>query len=268
MRDRVAFKLHSSWLAAITGPGLGLEFIPMIRKELFDMKFRIFITILFMVAIMLIPSSTLAKVGIINVSDGAWDSNWGTNIDPTGGSVDGYYLNVDAFPDVTTYYFGIDANVVNFNVGTIWVRFYMDCNLDGDFDGETDLYALANLNDGVPESLGLYNGDGTIVGPLIFEVVEAPTNDRIEMAGTVTSHDINDCAGSPNRTYVENAYSDGPPFSTQIVYSTPTAIELRSFSAEGNRIPGHLHWIAGVAIVSIAGVVALQIHRGKKSMEE
>jgi len=108
------------------------------------MKHKKSLTILFVVAMLLTPMIASAAVSVIDVSNSVWDNGgpgegtWGDSLGSSA-TVNGYYMNVDAFPVVNTYFFGVDLPNPFISGGAYSVEVYMDCD-GGDPYGPQDLF--------------------------------------------------------------------------------------------------------------------------------
>ncbi|MEJ2750875.1 MAG: hypothetical protein P8183_23655, partial [Anaerolineae bacterium] len=207
------------------------------------------------------PMAASAAVGTINVADGLWDTNWGTSLGSSA-TVNGYYMNVDAYPTVTTYYFGIDTVAFNFNnpSDVFTVDISIDCNQNGSYNDAVDLQAQLLFMFGSLETNLITNPGVPASNTMTYEIIG---DNRIEIAAPVTTPNvinISECVANDNTVLIydqANGFEAGPSG------STPTAIQLQSFNASDNTVSDIFPWIIGVAVISIAGVAFLRIRRRK-----
>jgi len=176
-------------------------------------------------------------------------------------------MNVDAFPVVNTYFFGVDLPNPFVGGHAYSVEVYMDCDGGGPY-GPQDLFVDFSFgvfptfpNPTIYSTFSLIENWGTnsVFDAVSGEIVGGGT--QLEMEVPITIQDISACVGSDNTIQIFE--QNETLFDTGTNGSAPTTIELQNFSAMGNTFSGSLPWIAIIAIVSIAGVIFLQIRRRK-----
>ncbi len=180
--------------------------------------------------LMLTPALVYAAVGVIDVTDGVWDSNWGASMG-SGTNLNGFYQNVDASPGTSEYYFGVDTVSADFTSGIDLIEIRIDCDQSGDATGGNDLYIGLRLNEGIADNNVVADGTQTIrvFNSISYEVIGG---NRVEMRVPVGApHDLTDCLGDNN-----NFRLNSPQNSINQLFNNigPTAIQLKNIGANSN----------------------------------
>jgi hypothetical protein len=232
-------------------------------KEFFNMKLRKSPIILFVVAMLLTPMIASAAVGVINVSDGVWDANWGPSLGSSA-TVDGYYLNVDvSAPGTTTYYFGLDLDSPF--PASYFLYMALDCDQNGSYLDAVDFRATLSP----PSNFGRTNGDGSNSDATAFPFEIIGAGDQMELEVPITGQNIAQCVNSPNNVRMHNSFMSFvngrliAGFDTSANAAGPNAIELQNFSASENSSVSSMLWLISAAVTTAGMIVFLQIRRKK-----